>query len=117
MNFAERVKCLRISRGLNQGQVAERAGVVKSYVSMVESGDIANPTLDSMEKIAKGLGVSMCQLLQDRPDEIKHVPERTVAYLTSNEFLPYMEAAIEAFDKRVPVNALHMVIRGWSDDK
>jgi len=40
-----------------------------------------------------------------------------VAYLTSNEFLPYMEAAIDAFDKRVPVNALHMVIRGWSDDK
>ncbi len=117
MNFAERVKCLRISRGLNQGQVAERAGVVKSYVSMVESGDIANPTLDSLEKIAKGLGVSMCQLLQDRPEEIKHVPERMVAYITTNEFLPYMEAAIEAFDKRVPVSALHMVIRGWSNDK
>lgn len=30
MNFAERVRCIRESRGLNQGQVAERAGVVKS---------------------------------------------------------------------------------------
>lgn len=41
MNFAERVKCLRESRGMSQWQVAKRAGKAKSYISMIENGESA----------------------------------------------------------------------------
>ncbi|MGI6400431.1 MAG: helix-turn-helix domain-containing protein, partial [Bacillota bacterium] len=96
MNLGERVKYLRLVQELTQAQVADRAGCRTSYVSMIEVGGSKNPTLDSLEKIAEGLGVSICRLLEDYPREAKEIPERIMAYVTNEEFLPYMEAAIEA---------------------
>ena len=39
-----------------------------------------------------------------------------MAYVTNEEFLPYMEAAIEAFSKKVPIG-MYIGIRGWEADK
>lgn len=41
----------RLSKKLTQAQLAERAGVKQSYIARLESGT-ANPTLDSVAKVA-----------------------------------------------------------------
>ena len=55
-NFGTTFRKIRKSKGLNQDQVAERAGLSTSYISDVERGS-ANPKLDTIEALAKGIGV------------------------------------------------------------
>lgn len=59
--FGARVGDLRRERGWTQEDLAERAGVHRSYLAAVESG-ARNPTLDVITKIAKGLAVPVADL-------------------------------------------------------
>ena len=55
-DFGAVFRTIRKSKGLNQDEVAERAGLSTSYISAVERG-VANPKLDTVESLAKGIGV------------------------------------------------------------
>ena len=57
------IKSLRIERGLTQAQVAQKVGVTKNYITMLERGQRKNPSLDIVKKIAKALGVPAGKLL------------------------------------------------------
>lgn len=57
-----RVQRLRLDQGLSQEELADRANVHRTYVSGVERG-VRNPTITVLEKLAKGLGVSLKALL------------------------------------------------------
>lgn len=53
---------LRQDQGWSQEELAERAGLHRTYVSGVERG-VRNPTVTVLEKLARGLGVSMPDLV------------------------------------------------------
>ncbi len=59
--FGARLKGLREGQGLSQEELAHRAEIHRTYVSGVERG-IRNPTLTVLEKLAKGLGVTIAAL-------------------------------------------------------
>lgn len=61
--IAENVKACRLKAGLNQKQLAERAGISKSLLSQVESGT-TNPTINTIWKICSGLNVPYTLLLE-----------------------------------------------------
>ncbi len=54
---------LRQDQGWSQEEFAERAGLHRTYVSGVERG-VRNPTVTVLEKLARGLGVSMPDLVR-----------------------------------------------------
>lgn len=54
---------IRKSKNLNQEDVAEKAGLSTPYISDVERG-VANPKLDTIEALAKGLGVNVIELFE-----------------------------------------------------
>jgi transcriptional regulator with XRE-family HTH domain len=57
MNFGQKLRQLRIQKGLTQQQLAERRGYKSnSYVSDVESGHFI-PSRDKLKKIARALDV------------------------------------------------------------
>ena len=57
MNFGQKLRQLRIQKGLTQQQLAERLGYkTNSYISDVESGHFI-PSREKLKKIAKALGV------------------------------------------------------------
>nr|WP_316643927.1 helix-turn-helix transcriptional regulator [uncultured Roseateles sp.] len=56
--FGNCVRELRIEAGLTQVEFAERCGFYQTYLSRVETGQ-ANPTLNAIEVIANGLGLSV----------------------------------------------------------
>src|SRR5262245_46703088 len=58
-----RVRQLRIEHGWTLGQLAHRADIDHSHLSMIESGR-RNPKLPTLEKIAAALGVPVATLLQ-----------------------------------------------------
>ena len=65
MTFSDRVKMLREMQGLSQSEVARRSGVARSHIVLIEQGVRANPTLNVLRKLARGLGVSLAVLAGD----------------------------------------------------
>jgi transcriptional regulator with XRE-family HTH domain len=62
MRFAENVHRLRLKNKLSQKDLAKRVGISVSYVSMLERGH-RSPPLETIEKLAKALGVAPTKLL------------------------------------------------------
>lgn len=59
--FGKRVKALREAKGWSQEELADRAGLHRTYISAVER-TVRNPTLTVIGRIAKALEVSMTEL-------------------------------------------------------
>lgn len=60
--FAGNVRRLRKERGLSQEELAEAAGVHRTYVGMIERGE-KNVTIYNIERLAQALNVSPGSLL------------------------------------------------------
>lgn len=60
----QRVRQLREARGFTQEKFAEKVDLGYKYYQSLESGRTANPTVDTLEKIAKALGVDVVELMQ-----------------------------------------------------
>ncbi|MET3525486.1 helix-turn-helix domain-containing protein [Phenylobacterium koreense] len=56
------MKRLREAQGISQEDLADRAGVHRTYVSGVERG-VRNPTITVLEKIAGALGEPLAKLV------------------------------------------------------
>ncbi|RUO49989.1 XRE family transcriptional regulator [Pseudidiomarina donghaiensis] len=65
--FAQNVKSYRLQQGLSQEQLAERAGVHRTYIGMLEREE-KNVTIYNIERIAIALGLEAYQLLKSKND-------------------------------------------------
>jgi transcriptional regulator with XRE-family HTH domain len=63
--FATNVRKLREKKKLSQKSLADKVGISVSYVSMLERGQ-RSPPLETIEKMAKALGVPPANLLAGR---------------------------------------------------
>ena len=61
MDIAKRLRELREAKGLSQGDIEARTGLLRPYLSKVENGH-STPTLEVLEKWAKALDVELYQL-------------------------------------------------------
>ena len=68
VQFGKKVKEERLKQRLSQEQLAEKAGLHRTYIGMIERAE-KNITLLNMHKIAKALNVSLCDLLGSDNDE------------------------------------------------
>ena len=72
---ADNLRAVRLQKKLSQESLAQKAGLSVSYVSMLERGQ-RSPPLDTLEALAKGLGVSPLALLQELPRQKATTPRR-----------------------------------------
>lgn len=63
LRFGLRLKGLRQERGLTQEQLAKLCGLHKNYIGMIERGE-RNPSLINIDIIAKGLEISIADLMK-----------------------------------------------------
>mgnify|MGYP001371868871 CR=1 FL=1 len=61
--LAENMRKIRTRKKMSQGDICRALGVDRAYISNIESGK-QNPTLATIEKIAKALGIKVNELLQ-----------------------------------------------------
>lgn len=59
--LGKRIKQLRKAKGWSQQELADKSNMQYSYLGLIERGE-RNPTLEIIDKIAKGLGVEISQL-------------------------------------------------------
>ena len=63
IQFGKKLREARLKKDLSQGDVAKILGVHRSYISGLERGR-RNPSLLTVHKVAKALGVSVNELLK-----------------------------------------------------
>ena len=56
--FGERIRELRLAKGLSQEEMAFKAGVHRTYLGGIERGE-RNPSLKNIAAIAEALGVTL----------------------------------------------------------
>lgn len=84
--IGERVQTIRKEKGLSLTELAERAGVAKSYLSALERNIQTNPSIQFLEKIANVLQVPVDAFLKK---------EKSAECLLDKEWLHLMEEAIQ----------------------
>lgn len=72
MLIGERIRSLREKKGLTQGDIEERSGLLRCYTSRVENGHTV-PSLETIEKIARALEIPLYLVFYDgdKPPEIE----------------------------------------------
>ena len=61
--LGKNLKRIRTKKGISQGDIVRTLGMPKSFVSSIENGR-TNPTLATIAKLAKAVGVSTSELLK-----------------------------------------------------
>ncbi len=64
MIVGERLRDLRQSQHLSQGDIEKRTGLLRCYLSRVENGHTI-PSIDTLERLAQALQVPMYRLFYD----------------------------------------------------
>lgn len=59
--FGERVKELRLEKGISQEELAEKVNVHRTYIGFIERGE-RNPALLNIYKLSRALGVNLAVL-------------------------------------------------------
>lgn len=62
---AKNLRRLRKESDLSQEELADRAGLNRNYIGMIEREE-NSPTVDALEQISDALGIDPVVLLQDR---------------------------------------------------
>ena len=62
--FGDKIKVFRTKQGLTQDDLAKKADIKYSTLTKIEGGVVTKPSVQTIQKIAKSLGVSMEELLK-----------------------------------------------------
>lgn len=81
-----RLKSIRNELGLSQEELAYRCGMHASHIGFLERGH-RNPTLDTLERVALGLGINLSELLDYEQD-----PQTAIYDETTNKLVSYIMA-------------------------
>lgn len=75
MKTSDKIKQLRIAKGLSQEALGEMVGVKKAAINKYETGRVVNIKRSTLQKLATALGVSAADLLDDENNvEAYNVP-------------------------------------------
>jgi transcriptional regulator with XRE-family HTH domain len=77
MVISDRLRTIREKKDLSQGDIEQRTGLKRCYVSRVENGHTV-PSIETLEKMARALEVPLYQLFYDgeAPPELQSIPKR-----------------------------------------
>ncbi len=87
MNIGLRIRQLREQKDLSQGDVEERTGMLRCYVSRIENGHTI-PSLENLERFAEALDVPLHRLFypaEDTPSTPNLTPRATLEQLARDE--------------------------------
>lgn len=61
--LGKNLKRIRTEKGITQGDIVRNLGVSRSFINNIENGK-TNPTLATITKLARAVGVSVDELLK-----------------------------------------------------
>src|SRR6201995_2421371 len=71
MIIGSRLRFLREQKSLSQGDIENRTGLLRCYISRVENGHTI-PSVETIEKLSRALGVRTWEFLSDADEALKY---------------------------------------------
>lgn len=68
MNIGETIRNYRLQKGMSQGDIEKRTGLLRCYLSRVENGHTI-PSLDTLAKIATAMDTPLAQFFNENHSE------------------------------------------------
>ena len=68
MNIGETIRNYRLQKGMSQGDIEKRTGLLRCYLSRVENGHTV-PSLDTLAKIARAMDLPLAQFFHNGTGE------------------------------------------------
>ncbi|WP_296035343.1 helix-turn-helix transcriptional regulator [uncultured Gemmiger sp.] len=104
MTIGEHIRDQRLRQGLTQKELGERAGIAEPTIRRYELGKL-NPKIETVEKIAKALGISTLDLYDD-PFPVRSLNLRRESALTDmfSMFLTKIKIALYYGDSLRPID-------------
>lgn len=85
MNIGETIRSFRLQKGMSQGDIEKRTGLLRCYLSRVENGHTV-PSLETLARIANAMDLPLSRFFNENAgDNGKPVPqiaEDEVRFLT-----------------------------------
>jgi len=85
MNIGETIRNYRLQKGMSQGDIEKRTGLLRCYLSRVENGHTI-PSLDTLAKIATAMELPLAQFFagagENGSKTMPHLGEDEVRFLT-----------------------------------
>lgn len=63
--ISNNIRKIRQKKGISQDRLSKKADLALNTIVKIETGESPNPTIETLEKIAKALGVSVTNLFKD----------------------------------------------------
>ena len=63
LNYSKVLKKLRTEKGMTQEELAQVSGVDYKYLQKLEGQNPSSPTLSTLDKLSKGLGIPLADLV------------------------------------------------------
>jgi len=95
MIISDRLRQLRESKNLSQGEIEKRTGLLRCYISRVENGHTV-PAIETLEKLARALEVPLYQLFYDgeEPPKLRNLLKRKtsddIAWGSNGKYARYL---------------------------
>lgn len=96
--IGDRVKQLRLEKRMSLSELAEQAGVAKSYLSSLERNLQSNPSIQFLEKIATVFNIPVDHLINNQQNKddldsewLKIVKEAMDSGVSKKEFREFLE--------------------------
>ena len=89
MDVGERLQAIRKLKGLSQRELAKRAGVTNSTISMIEKNSVS-PSISSLRKVLGGIPMSMVEFFSEEME----TPSAAQIVYKANELIDISDGAV-----------------------
>jgi transcriptional regulator with XRE-family HTH domain len=101
MNIGSTIRGFRLQRGMSQGDIEKRTGLLRCYLSRVENGHTV-PSLDTLQKIAGALDLALSEFFAEdsvaREMHALSLSEEDIRFLTQ---IQRYSASLSDHDRRL----------------
>jgi transcriptional regulator with XRE-family HTH domain len=103
MLIGERLKGLREEKRLSQGEIQNRSGLLRCYISRVENGHTV-PSVETLEKLARALEVPLYALFYagEEPPTLPAIPNAKNGWESSRKGSVYVSLLRRSLGRMVP---------------
>jgi len=112
MNIGNTIRGYRLQKGMSQGDIEKRTGLLRCYLSRVENGHTV-PSLETLQKIARALDLQLAEFFAEeivsKEMSSLHLNEDEIRFLTMGGIL----AAAPGPGLQVEVKLLLRMINTW----
>lgn len=115
LNIGERIRAFRQQRGLSQGDIEQRTGLLRCYLSRVENGHTV-PSLQTLARIAVALEIPLAEFFaeNDAPgvNGLPQLSDDAVAFLTQ---MRQFAASLNEQDREQVLAMVKKMVQGLED--